>query len=294
MRSMQLIHLNFFKKKAKSRRLAGLYWLLPLILQSADANAWGLMTHLYFAHSLLWAMPLLDPRLQAAIKRFPELVMAGACLPDLAIVSPAFRHTHQWENAHQLLLSAQSDEELAIAIGYASHLYVDVIAHNHFVPAHEAMWVENTIATHIACEWAMDAHLAPLIDTSPSLLLQKHQAALSKFIAPRFRCTESRASKALKNLAFWDKVLRFFKIPHVIYHSARIADKRLPKHFIYYIAKTQIAIADIGVVLNGAQPDWEPELNHLSAAEMVSWRRECQNHLDLLHPLPINYFTKVN
>jgi len=137
-----------------------LFWLLPFASYSIEANAWGLVTHLYFAQSLLWAMPLLDPRLQRAIKRFPELVMAGACLPDLAIVSPAFRHTHHWENAHHLLLSADSDEETAIAIGYASHLYVDVIAHNHFVPAHEAMWLENTMLTHIAVEWAMDAHLA--------------------------------------------------------------------------------------------------------------------------------------
>jgi hypothetical protein len=275
-----------------SKHLHKLLWLLPLALQSSDANAWGLMTHLYFAHSLLWAMPLLDPRLQAIIKRFPELVMAGSCLPDLAIVSPAFRHTHQWENAHYLLLSAQNDEETAIAIGYASHLYVDVIAHNHFVPAHEAMWVENEIATHIACEWAMDAHLTPIMDTSPGHLLTKHHDTLSNFIAPRFRCSPARASKALKHLAFWDNVLRFFKIPHVIYHSAKLADRRVFKHFAYYIAKTQTAMADIGIVLQGSQPDWEPELNHLSVAEMVMWRRECVNHLDLLHPLPINYFTK--
>src|SRR5690606_427060 len=142
----------------------------PVLVFSTDANAWGLMTHLYFAHSLLWAMPLLDPRLQRAIRRFPELVMAGACLPDLAIVSPVFRKTHHWENSHHLLLSAQTADETAIAIGYVSHLYVDVIAHNHFVPAHEAMWVPNTIVTHVAVEWAMDAHLAPLLETSPGRL----------------------------------------------------------------------------------------------------------------------------
>jgi hypothetical protein len=56
-------------------------------------------------------MPLLDPRLQAAIKKFPELVMAGACLPDLAIISHRFRHTHLWENAQQLMLSAKTEEE---------------------------------------------------------------------------------------------------------------------------------------------------------------------------------------
>ncbi len=119
-----------------------IYWLTPLLSYSADANAWGLVTHLYYAHSLLWAMPLLDPRLRAVIKRFPDLVMTGALLPDLAVVNRQFNETHQWRHSHALLEKASTDEQLALAIGYASHLYVDVIAHNHFVPAHEATWLQ--------------------------------------------------------------------------------------------------------------------------------------------------------
>ncbi|HEY0268837.1 MAG TPA: hypothetical protein VGC12_06340, partial [Methyloradius sp.] len=62
------------KRKIKLRHLLqNMLWLLPFALYSAEANAWGLVTHLYFAQSLLWAMPLLDPRLQRAIKQFPEL-----------------------------------------------------------------------------------------------------------------------------------------------------------------------------------------------------------------------------
>ena len=253
-------------------------------------HAWGLVTHLYFAQSLLWAMHLLDPRLQRAIRNFPELVMAGACLPDLALVSPAFRHTHHWENAQHLLLSAGSEEETAIAIGYTSHLYVDVIAHNHFVPAHEAMWLENTMLTHIASEWAMDAHLAPLLDTSPGRLLNDHHQLLRTFIAPRFRCSESRASQALKRLAFWDNLLRLVRLPNMIYGGMRLLDRRVFRHFVYYIAKTQTAIAGIGVVLEGGRPEWDPELKHLTADEMAIWRRQCLGHLDLLHPAPIEYF----
>ena len=267
-----------------------LCWLAPVIAYSADANAWGLVTHLYFAHSLLWAMPLLDPRLQNAIKRFPELVMAGSCLPDLAIVSPSFRHTHDWENAHQLLRSAGTDEEIAIAIGYASHLYVDVIAHNHFVPAHEAMWRDDSMITHIASEWAMDAHLAPLLETSPGQLLSSHKIVLAKFIAPRFRVTEKRAAQALSSLAFWDSVLRCVRLPQLIYVSIKLVDKRVFRHFSYYIAKTQTAIFDISSVLEGSRPNWEPELNHLSATELAVWRSECKQHLDVLHPEPISYF----
>lgn len=270
--------------------MSAFYWITPVMLYSCDANAWGLITHLYFAQSLVWAMPLLDPRLQRAIRQFPELVMAGACLPDLAIVSPAFRQTHQWENAHQLLVTAVSDEETAIAIGYASHLYVDVIAHNHFVPAHEAMWIENSMMTHIASEWAMDAHLSPLMPFSPGELLSRHHELLATFIAPRFSCCEKRTRKALSKLAFWDRVLRFFRVPAWIYHGMRLIDRRVNKHFIYYIAKTQTAIADIGMVLGGNRPDWEAELKHLSEEELLFWRRECVNHLMSLHPSPITYF----
>ncbi|CAG0958077.1 hypothetical protein MTYP_00570 [Methylophilaceae bacterium] len=275
------------------RRLHKLCWLAPFLVFSADANAWGLVTHLYFAQSLLWAMPLLDPRLQRAIRQFPELVMAGACLPDLAIVSPAFRHTHQWENAHHLLISARTDEETAIAIGYASHLYVDVIAHNHFVPAHEAMWIENSMITHIASEWAMDAHLAPLMQHHPGELLTRHHELLAAFIAPRFRCCEQRARQALSKLAFWDKVLRFFRVPAWIYNGMRLADRRVHKHFIYYIARTQSAIANIGVVLEGNRPAWEAELKHLSDEDLAAWRRQCVDHLDALHPSPIEYFAET-
>lgn len=269
------------------------YWWLPCCLYSLDANAWGLVTHLYFAQSLLWAMPLLDPRLQRAIKTFPELVMAGACLPDLAIVSHRYRHTHLWENAHQLMLTAQTDEELAVAIGYVSHLYVDVIAHNHFVPAHEAMWHKNEVLTHIASEWAMDAHLAPLMNTSPRYLLTQHRAVISKFISVQFRCTESATNLALQRLAFWDGVLRLVRLPNMIYQLVSLFDKRVFKHFVYYVAKTQIAIADIGTVLNGNKPILEPELKNLSVDQLDAWREQCLAHLHLLHPTPVQYFSEL-
>ncbi len=235
-------------------------------------------------------MPLLDPRLQNIIKRFPELVMAGACLPDLAIVSHRFRHTHLWENAHQLMLSAKTDEETAIAIGYVSHLYVDVIAHNHFVPAHEAKWFKNAVLTHITSEWAMDGHLAPIINTTPGYLLTQHQATISQFISVQFRCSETATNIALKRLAFWDSLLRLVRLPQVIYKTVALLDKRVFKHFVYYLAKTQLAIADIGLVLNGDRPLLEPELKNLSMEQLDHWREQCLKHLHIMHPEPVQYF----
>jgi len=275
-------------------RLYKFCWLLPIILHAADANAWGLMTHLYFAHSLLWAMPALDARLRKAVQNFPDLVMAGACLPDLAIVSKHFKDTHDWQHAHHLIDKAETDEELAIAIGYASHLYVDVIAHNHFVPAHEEMWTDNGMLAHIASEWAMDAHLQPLLHTSPSRLINKHKRLLTTFISENYPCSFNETKKALTRLSFWDGVLRTVKIPHIIYLSVRIVDKRVFKHFVYYISKTQTAISEIGIVLSGERPAWKAELLHLNDVQLSAWRLECLGDLALLHPAPISYFLPNN
>lgn len=267
-----------------------LYWFIPFFIYSADANAWGLVTHLYFAHSLLWAMPALDPRLRKAVENFPDLVMAGACLPDLAVVSKHFSSTHNWQHAHNMLARAENEEELAIAIGYASHLYVDVIAHNHFVPAHEEMWTDNGMLAHIASEWAMDAHLAPLLHTSPSKLINNHRRILSSFICDEFGCSKAMSNQALQRLQFWDNVLRTVKLPHAIYLSIRVIDKRVFKHFVYYIAKTQTAINDIGIVLTGEKPAWKAELLHLNDSQLSAWRLACLGDLALLHPKPIQYF----
>jgi hypothetical protein len=296
-------------------------WWLPICMYSSDANAWGLMTHLYFAHSLLWAMPLLDPRMQRAIKKFPDVVMAGACIPDLAVVSQHFSKTHQWRYAHQFLAAAKSDEEMALAIGFASHLYVDVIAHNHFVPAHEASWFQqapfkpsrqqnglltkafkkhfkfskwlnHSAITHITSEWAMDAYLTPLVATTPSKLLNAHQTLIAQFITPHFDCDENVTIKAIQQLSFWDRILRTVKLPHCIYGLARIFDPSVVKHFIYYIAKTQTAMKDFGQTLNGVNPSYGPELNHLDAQQLFEWRKDCLAHLHLMHSRPIRYFTK--
>jgi hypothetical protein len=141
-------------------------------------------------------MPLLDPRLRKAIENFPELVMAGACIPDLAVISSKFSDTHRWQHAHDLIERAQNEKELAIAIGYASHLYIDVIAHNHFVPAHEEMWWDKGMMAHIASEWAMDAHLSPLLNDSPKKLLTANIDVLTNFIAPQFNRTLVETKRA--------------------------------------------------------------------------------------------------
>jgi hypothetical protein len=255
-----------------------------------DANAWGLFTHVYFAQSLLFTVPLLDSRVQTIIKKFPELVMAGACLPDLAVISKKFSDTHQWQKAEYLLESASSEEELALAIGYASHLYVDVIAHNHFVPAHEAMWVNETIFTHIGSEWAMDGHIAPQITHRPFYLLRKHSALIIPFIAPCFKQSKKTVKSTLQTLAYADGLLRFVLLPKLIntWVKAARSDKHI--HYDYYLSKTEHALQDFHQVLSGQRPHWEPELERMDASHMMTWRVRCLEELMENHAQPIRYY----
>jgi len=239
-------------------------WLVLLLLFSADAHAWGLYTHVYFAQLLLWAVPLTDPRYRRIVKSFPHLVLAGACLPDLSLVGRHFGtrnldDTHHWESPHTLLDAARSDEEYAIALGYASHLLVDVIAHNHFVPAHEKMWGEIPLATHAAAEWAMDFHLRTQLFACPDRLMQQNADRLSQYVSRNFGCSSRVAERALRFLAQAEAGLRGSGIPRLCYRTACALDKGVQRRFNYYLAETASRLQHINRILAGEVPVWHAE-----------------------------------
>jgi hypothetical protein len=280
-----------------------LLYCIPLSIFAMDANAWGLYTHIYFAQWLLMATPLLDPKLQHVVKKLPTLVMAGACLPDLAIISKSFNTTHQWQKAEWMMSNASTDEELAIAIGYTSHLFVDVVAHNHFVPAFEAKWkripwLNKSVITHIASEWAMDAHIASQIRYTPNQLILLHVNELSAFVAPCFSDSKNSLSSAqaathLRRLAWADYALRISFLSQGVLLVARLKDKRLMTSLEYYLTKTKHALAHFDQSIKGNRPQWEPELNHLSATEMVIWREKCLKDLTKRLATPIHFYNTV-
>src|ERR671923_2562635 len=99
--------------------------LLVFTAFAPDAQAWGLQTHVFVAQWALAALPLADAGIRAAVLRMPRLVLAGACLPDLALAGrmlglTEFRRAHQWSTLRRLA-AAPGAETRAIAVGYASH-----------------------------------------------------------------------------------------------------------------------------------------------------------------------------
>ncbi|MBY0578790.1 MAG: zinc dependent phospholipase C family protein [Burkholderiales bacterium] len=272
-------------------------WFVPLFLYSSDACAWGLFTHAYFAQILLWGIPITDKRFRNAIKKFPELLLAGACLPDLSMFgkkagTTAFEVTHRWESAKHLLDTAKTGEEHAMALGYCSHLFVDIIAHNHFVPAHEKMWGEYHLVTHAICEWAMDAHISPHLFHFPDRLLLKHRKVLSIYAADRFGTEEAAAIKSLNYLAYGVRALRVGGITHLCYRGAKAVDSRLDKRFNYYMRETGTRLSQINRILEGEAPAWHAELHCKDVERETRERIRSFAQHELLHkvPLPLNLF----
>lgn len=228
-----------------------------------DALAWGLFTHVYFAQLFVWAVPLLDPDLRRAVRRFPARLMAGACLPDLALVgrtagTGAFAASHRWETAHAMLDAAKDDESRACAVGVMSHLWVDIIAHNHFVPAHEHLWWNVPMLTHAASEWAMDRHIATQLFQPPAGLLEADDWLVG-YVSAHFGCTHDSAVRAIRQLGAAERFLRASRLPGVLYRLGLWFDRKLAARFDYYVKETTQRLPQMNRVLAGEAPAWLPD-----------------------------------
>ncbi len=245
--------------RAHPRRTA-LLWAVPAVLFAGDALAWGLYTHVYFAQLLVWAVPLVDPALRRAVRRFPQRLMAGACLPDLALVGStartrAFGASHRWESAHALLAAASDDESRACAVGAMSHLWVDIIAHNHFVPAHEHLWWNVPMLTHAASEWAMDRHIARHLFKPPATLLTADDWMVD-YVARNFDCIPAASRRAIRQLSGAERLLRQSRLPAMLHGMGQMLDCNLAARFDYYLREVTLRLPQLNRVLAGEVPAW--------------------------------------
>jgi hypothetical protein len=231
-----------------------------VLLYVPDAYAWGLQTHVFLAHYALAAVPLADPEWRAAAQALPRVVLAGACLPDLAIVgrfflhSPAFRRSHLWATLRRIAASPGSDYDRALALGYATHLLSDVVAHNEFVPEHEARIGRTAMIGHLVSEWAMDDWLRQKL-LAADVLEEAGEHAV-QFVARAFRCDEAFARRALGVLMRGDRMLRASPAPAICRTALSFVVPLLEKHFGLYLARTARVLEAVETALAGGFEDW--------------------------------------
>lgn len=269
-------------------------WALPLLLHCGDALAWGLHTHVYLAQLLVWTIPLADRGFRRTLEKLPHLILAGACLPDLALVgrsagTTAFDETHRWSCARRVLDAARCDEERAIALGFASHLLADIIAHHHFVLVHEKLWLDVPIVTHALSEWAMDGHLGRRAPAAPGELLRADASLLSAYAAHHFACRPAQARRALHLLARADSALRFARVPQACYWVARFGDPAIEERFEYYLEEIEARLVQINRILAGEEPSFQAE--PAAREESRRWTASLPRH-QIRHraPLPRDLF----
>lgn len=240
-------------------------WLFPLFFLAENALAWGLQTHLYFAGLLASAVPLSSPLLLRAIRRFPQRVLAGACLPDLALVARSdhdnpLASTHHWPVATNWLHTAETDEERALAIGFASHLLVDVIAHHQFVPWHEAHWYHIPVLTHALSELAMDAWVEQTFQTPrPAEILLPQIEAITPCLVRHFEIRPAEARRSLKTLARGDAYLRATTVPQLTLRMARLLDAGHEQRLSFFAEATPNFQRYLDALMCGLQPRWHPD-----------------------------------
>jgi hypothetical protein len=184
-------------------------------------------------------------------------------MPDLALAGrmlglSAFRHAHQWTTLRRLA-SGHSDEDRAIAVGYASHLLADVVAHNRFVPEHEHRILDVPHVTHALCEWAMDEHLSHGLRVQPSDLVLSQMSALAGAAGAAFGCREAVARRALCFLAHAERLLRVSRLPLLCRYVLRAFDADTAPRFDAYIGDAATLVRRIGAVLQGEAPRWDPD-----------------------------------
>lgn len=248
--------------------------LVCLFASPGEAHAWGLYSHVAYTHALLQALPLLPLPLLRAIQRYPTLVMAGACLPDLAVVSRSFSHSHGWGIGQQLLRT-DNERQLALGIGYNIHLLTDVVAHQHFVPTFEAKWNHHSLLTHAAAEWAMDAYLKQAHIPHPHRLLSLHQKTIVETLSTQLHYPTHTAQKAISRLATADQALRLSRIPQWLLKRYRRLDNEFETKLGYYRDQVTLALNDLPQLLNGDFPSLHAEHVHLSMEQLDAWRRKC-------------------
>ncbi|MEW6611742.1 MAG: zinc dependent phospholipase C family protein [Pseudomonadota bacterium] len=230
------------------------------------AWAWGPLTHMHFAHLLLWSIPLPSPAWLEAARLHPQLVLAGSLLPDVALFSALrakhkqrFRTLHRWDTALTLLDGAGNPRHTALALGFTSHLAVDIIAHHRFVPEYEQRWGRRFMLTHTVAEWAMDGHVARQLPFRPRTCLEgcRHEAlqwlettALPPALSRRYFLYLSRSLHALERL----------KLAEHCHRELLARDLQASGRLQHYLHHTQALLTQVMQAPHaGAHLQWNPD-----------------------------------
>ncbi len=108
-----------------------------LMLFPFHLYGWGGVAHYYFGQLILENAGLISSTAAAVIVEYPYDFLYGLLAADIIIgkkYTTWENHSHNWEVAFSLFTLADREYKVSFVWGYLSHLAMDVIAHNFFLP----------------------------------------------------------------------------------------------------------------------------------------------------------------
>ncbi len=151
--------------------------ILFLFLLPTPVLAWGPGVHMAIGNQFLMSLQVLPPWLSALLAVQPHAFLYGCLSADIFVgkgCSAKPGHSHNWETAQTLLLSADSPPLRAHALGYVSHLAADVIAHNYYVPTMLGLTPGSGKLSHVLVEMQADRRVHWSSSQASGVLLHPH------------------------------------------------------------------------------------------------------------------------
>ena len=137
---------------------------LAVFLWPSDAFAWGPLAHLSFSQAALADLSAVSPALRLILSQFASEFLYGSLAADIIVGKNLARyevHCHNWNTGFQVLNRAKNDSQRAFGLGFLSHLAVDTIAHNYYVPYKTVQGHSARAAGHAYWEIRYDQRLSP-------------------------------------------------------------------------------------------------------------------------------------
>ena len=124
------------------------------------AWAWGPITHVDYAYQALSNLAAYGPAVKALLSEFPYDFLYGSLAADITLGKDYVEYVHNchnWRVGFLVLSEARDDRQRAAAYGYLSHLAVDIISHNFFVPYKTIRSYSTRTLGHVYWEMRFDS-----------------------------------------------------------------------------------------------------------------------------------------
>ncbi|MCB1214268.1 MAG: zinc dependent phospholipase C family protein, partial [Deltaproteobacteria bacterium] len=181
----------FIKSLVKLILYTTILLLLGLMIPET-LYAWGPGAHMSYALSVLEQLKSLHPQIASLLGTNPQVFLYGTIAADIILgkkYAGELYHCHNWKVAFDLLDKAQTDREKTFIYGYLSHLAVDTVAHNFYVPYKIIFSYKHRTLKHTYWEMRFDEKMDPKVWQTLGELSESEYLDLDDFLQSHLKRT---------------------------------------------------------------------------------------------------------